>query len=56
MALGYIECLENAIADGSFKPDAKTVAIYGEDTDWGRSFGTAIKEQLEEAGWTTVAE
>ena len=32
------------------------MAIYGEDTDWGRSFGNAIKGQLEEAGWETVAE
>ena len=32
------------------------MAIYGEDTDWGRSFGAAIKEQLEAEGWETVAE
>jgi len=31
------------------------VAIYGEDTDRGRSFGDSIEEQSEEAGWECVA-
>ncbi|HSJ54373.1 MAG TPA: ABC transporter substrate-binding protein, partial [Anaerolineae bacterium] len=52
----YVDALEDAVALGSPSADDKTVAIYGEDTDWGRSFGGAIKRQLEAAGWTTVAE
>ena len=56
LSVSYVQALEDAIASGTWTPEAKTVAIYGEDTDWGRSFGGAIKEQLEAAGWTTVAE
>jgi len=56
LAISYVQALEDAIAAGTWAPEAKTVAIYGEDTDWGRSFGGAIKGQLEDAGWTTVAE
>jgi branched-chain amino acid transport system substrate-binding protein len=56
MALGYIECLENAIADGSYKPKTKTVAIYGEDSDWGRSLGGALKGFFADKGWEIVSE
>ena len=56
LSISYVQALEDAIAEGSWQPESKTVAIYGEDTDWGRSFGAAIKEQLEAAGWETVAE
>jgi len=56
LSISYVQALEDAIAAGLWEPEEKTVAIYGEDTDWGRSFGAAIKEQLEEAGWQTVAE
>jgi len=52
----YVEAVEDAIAVGTWTPANKTVAIYGEDTDLGRSFGSAIKSQLEEKGWTVVAE
>ena len=52
----YVEALEDAIAAGQWTPKNKTVAIYGEDTDLGRSFGSAIKSQLMEVGWTVVAE
>jgi len=56
LSISYVQALEDAISSGTWTPAEKTVAIYGEDTDWGRSFGTAIKEQLENVGWTTVAE
>ena len=56
LSISYVQALEDAIANGTWKPMEKTVAIYGEDTDWGRSFGNAIKGQLEAAGWKTVAE
>ena len=56
LSISYVQALEDAIASGLWSPDAKTVAIYGEDTDWGRSFAAAIKEQLEAVGWETVAE
>jgi branched-chain amino acid transport system substrate-binding protein len=56
LSVSYVQALEDAIEKGTWSPEKKTVAIYGEDTDWGRSFGNGIKEQLEEAGWETVAE
>ncbi|GAB4529184.1 MAG: ABC transporter substrate-binding protein [Anaerolineae bacterium] len=56
LSISYVQALEDAIAEGIWSPAEKTVAIYGEDTDWGRSFGNAIKGQLEAVGWTTVAE
>ena len=56
LSIAYVQALEDAIATGTFKPADKTVAIYGEDTDWGRSFGKAIKGQFEAVGWKTVGE
>ena len=56
LALGYVECLENAIANGSYKPASKTVAIYGEDSDWGRSLGGALKGFFQDKGWKIVSE
>jgi branched-chain amino acid transport system substrate-binding protein len=56
LSIAYVQALEDAIANGTWKPAEKTVAIYGEDSDWGRSFGGAIKGQLEAAGWKTVSE
>ena len=54
--MGYVEALEEAIEKGIWTPDKKTAAIYGEDTDWGRSFDAAIRGQLENAGWEIVSE
>ena len=56
LSISYVQAVEDAVASGAIKPAAKTVAIYGEDTDWGRSFGKAIKGQFEAAGWKTVDE
>ncbi|HEX9114584.1 MAG TPA: ABC transporter substrate-binding protein [Anaerolineae bacterium] len=52
----YVQGLEDAIAKGNYKPAAKTVALAGEDTDWGRSFCKAIKGQFVAKGWKIVAE
>ena len=56
LSVNYVTSLEDAIAAGIWTPEKKTAAIYGEDTDWGRSFGAAIKSQLQEAGWEILAE
>lgn len=56
LSVSYVQALENAVDEGVWDPGDKTFAIYGEDTDWGRSFGNGIKEQLEKAGWKMVAE
>jgi branched-chain amino acid transport system substrate-binding protein len=56
LSISYVQALESAIETGLWTPDARTFAIYGEDTDWGRSFGAAIAGQFEDAGWEIVAE
>ncbi|GAB4271588.1 MAG: ABC transporter substrate-binding protein [Deferrisomatales bacterium] len=56
LMLGYVECLENAIRSGAWKPEKKLVAIYGEDTDWGRSAGGALKAEFTKKGWKVVSE
>jgi branched-chain amino acid transport system substrate-binding protein len=54
LSQNYVTAVEDAIAAGQWNPEAKRAAIYGEDTDWGRSFGDGIAEQLQEAGWEVV--
>lgn len=56
LTIGYVQAIEDAITAGSFKPAEKKAAIYGEDTDWGRSFGKGLKDQLGAVGWTVVSE
>ncbi len=56
LSIAYVNTLEDAIKAGTWTPSEKKVAISGEDTDWGRSFGGAIKAQFEDAGWTVVSE
>jgi branched-chain amino acid transport system substrate-binding protein len=56
LTIAYVQAVEDAIAAGTWVPAEKTVAIWGEDTDWGRSFGGAIKSQFEESGWKVVGE
>ncbi len=56
LSIAYVVTLEDAIKAGAFKPKDKTVYIWGEDTDWGRSFGNAIKKQFQDAGWKVVGE
>jgi branched-chain amino acid transport system substrate-binding protein len=56
LSVGYVQAIEDAITAGTFKPAEKKVAIYGEDTDWGRSFSTGLKDGLGAVGWTAVSE
>jgi branched-chain amino acid transport system substrate-binding protein len=56
LSISYVQALENAIETGLWTPAEKTIAIYGEDTDWGRSFGKAILGQMQDEGWKVVAE
>lgn len=55
LVTGYVQCLDYYIQQGILKPKAKTVAIFGEDTDWGRSFGTAISKEFEKSGWKVLS-
>jgi branched-chain amino acid transport system substrate-binding protein len=52
----YVQAVEEAMAQGAWTPTKKTAAICGENTDWGRSFGRAIKQQLAANGWSLEAE
>ncbi|AOY60605.1 putative periplasmic binding protein [Desulfococcus multivorans] len=56
MAVGYVECLDNAVEKNLWKPANKKVAVYGEDTDWGRSLGSALKKMFADKGWEIVSE
>ena len=56
LMLGYVECLNNAVEKGLWKPKNKKVALYGEDTDWGRSVGAAFKKEFSKRGWEIVSE
>ena len=51
LSVAYVETVEGAIAAGLWTPAAKKAAIFGEDTDGGRSFGAAIRDQMIAAGW-----
>lgn len=51
----YVQAFEDAIARGIWKPEKKA-AIWGEDTDLGRSFGASLKKQFQDAGWEIVDE
>ncbi len=52
----YVEALEDAINKEVWVPRNKKVAIYGENTDWGKSFGSAIAKDFESAGWEISGE
>ncbi len=56
LVVAYEEWLKAGIADGSIKVPDKTFAVYGEDTDWGRSFGQALGSLLVADGWTKKSE
>jgi len=56
LTLGYTECLQNAIDKGLWKPEKKVAAIYGEDTDWGRSQGEALTEEFKKIGWEVISQ
>ncbi len=55
LSVAYVTTLTEAVENGEWDPPSMNVAIYGENTDWGRSFGGAIAEQFEKAGWDVVS-
>ncbi len=56
LTTAYVSAINDAIAAGTYTPASKQVAIYGEDTDWGRSFGAGLKQDFTSTGWTVVSE
>ena len=55
LEISYVDALEYYIDQGVFTPVKKTAAIYGEDSDWGRSFAAEMIERFEAAGWEIVS-
>jgi branched-chain amino acid transport system substrate-binding protein len=51
----YVRAVQQSIESGAWTPDNMKFAIYGEDSRAGRSFGSEIKNQLQDAGWESVA-
>lgn len=51
----YVSTINKALEEGKWDPDTRKVAIYGEDTDWGRNFGDAIAGQFGSEGWDVVS-
>ncbi len=56
LSSAYVQTLADAVRVGGLPASNKTAGIWGEDTDWGRSFGKAVKQQLEQVGWRVAAE
>jgi branched-chain amino acid transport system substrate-binding protein len=56
LTTAYVTAINDAIAAGTYTPASKDVAIYGEDTDWGRSFGGGLKQDFTSTGWNVVSE
>lgn len=56
LAPAYVDTLEKAIENGNWSPEEKTAVIWGEDTEWGRSFGEGMITYLEKAGWEILSE
>jgi branched-chain amino acid transport system substrate-binding protein len=53
---GYMEALLSAEKNGMWKPKTRRVAIYGEDTDWGRDVGKEFKRLFKLNGFEIAAE
>lgn len=56
LTTAYVGAINDAVAAGTYTPASKVVAIYGEDTDWGRSFGAGLKNDFTASGWTIKSE
>ena len=51
----YAEAITDAVSAGRFKPKTLTVALYAEETDWGRSVVASMKSSFERTGWQVKA-
>lgn len=56
LSMGYVTSINDAVTKGLWKPPNKKVAIYGEDTDWGRSIGGAMAKEFQKNGWEIVSQ
>lgn len=53
---GYVELLNDAENKKLWKPGKKLAALWGEDTDWGRSLVGGMAEGLKQNGWEIYTE
>ncbi len=55
LATPYGDAIQAFIDSGQYTPKyGKTVALWGEDTDWGHSLTGALKDKFTALGWTVV--
>jgi branched-chain amino acid transport system substrate-binding protein len=54
LSQAYVSAINEAVQNGLWKPKVKTVALYGVDNDWGRSFGASLAKQFTDTGWKVV--
>jgi branched-chain amino acid transport system substrate-binding protein len=52
----YYEFFEHLIQTGKWKPKVKKAAMLCEETDWGRDWAIAAKDNLKKYGWEIAAE
>lgn len=55
LVIGYADTISHAVEKGILVPKTKTISIYVEDTDWGRSLGDSLKTRFEAMGWKAVS-
>lgn len=56
LSVNYATMIDDVIKNGTFEPKNNKIALWGEDTDWGRSFGAIITESFKDIGFDTVYE
>jgi branched-chain amino acid transport system substrate-binding protein len=56
MTQGYADFVTHIMNKGLWKPEKKLMALWQEDTDWGRGVAAGIRERFEKAGWKTFTE
>lgn len=56
LMVSYADCLDDAVKRGLWKPRNRLAAVYGEDTDWGRGAGAALRREFEKRGWRVASE
>lgn len=49
--IAYAEALDNAVGNGLKLPSGKTVALFGEDTDFGRGVVQTLSQVYKKDGW-----
>jgi branched-chain amino acid transport system substrate-binding protein len=56
LSVAYVQAIEAANKAGTYKPKSKTVVLYAEDTDLGRTATKGFRDGFTKAGWKVVAE